>query len=58
MKCPLCLSTQIGRIGPKRYYCHRCYHEWSEKTKQIQVFRILEDGTALLFSIKSKSASA
>lgn len=58
MKCPLCLSTQIGRIGLKRYYCHRCYLEWSEKAKQIQVFRILEDGTALLFSIKSKSASA
>ncbi len=58
MKCPLCNANQIGRIGRERYYCHQCCHEWSKDSKQINAFRILEDGTVVHLMVKPKQASA
>ncbi len=47
MDCPLCGARDVGRIGRERYYCRTCYHEWTDKSGEVKIFRIASDGTVM-----------
>ena len=50
MACPVCRSTNTGKVGSNTYYCADCLLEFTEKNGQLEVFYIDAEGTS--FALK------
>ncbi len=55
MVCPKCKSRAIGRIGQNQYYCWDCSIEFVPTRDGFRMYRLEEDGTALLDSLDGTS---
>lgn len=45
VKCPICNSTTVGKVGAAQYYCWNCYYEFNVGDREIKLFHIVEDGS-------------
>ncbi|MNG15663.1 hypothetical protein D3C84_995080 [compost metagenome] len=45
MRCINCSSIDIGKIGPKQYYCWDCCIEMTIDGDKIDVYQVEKDGT-------------
>ncbi len=57
MLCPKCKSRATGRIGQNQYYCWDCAVEFVPTRDGFRMYRLEEDGSALLDSLESMSES-
>lgn len=52
MICPKCKSRATGRIGLNQYYCWDCNIEFVPTKDGFRMYRLEDDGTALLDSLE------
>jgi len=45
MRCPMCASRALGRVGVEQYYCWECCIEFSLGTKGVTLFEVQSDGS-------------
>ncbi|SES94957.1 hypothetical protein SAMN05660297_00973 [Natronincola peptidivorans] len=56
MKCPICGNQHTGKLSKSRYFCSICFIEiFYSKKQELQIFKILEDGSAFPVSIMENS---
>lgn len=44
MKCPLCGSRAVGKIGVEQYYCWDCFIEYQYRDRNTRLYIVEEDG--------------
>lgn len=45
IKCPVCGSTQVGRVGSDQYYCWNCFVEFNFNKGRVNLYEVAEDGS-------------
>ncbi|HZK24673.1 MAG TPA: hypothetical protein VFC74_04720 [Oscillospiraceae bacterium] len=51
MKCPLCTSIDIGKVGTGQYYCWNCLLEFTMTSKnEFTAYYVDEEGTLVNLS--------
>jgi len=56
--CPKCGSRAVGRIGQNQYYCWDCSIEFVPTKDGFRMYRLEEDGSAVLDSEETNSRPA
>lgn len=51
MKCPVCCSRQVGKIGENRYFCWNCNVEFNNAA---EVYDISEEGTLMKITVPGR----
>ncbi len=46
MQCPICRSTQTGKVGADHYYCWSCFVEFNTQGSG-EIYEISEDGSLM-----------
>jgi hypothetical protein len=46
MQCPICHSSQTGKVGANQYYCWNCFVEFTT-SGEGEIYEISEDGSLL-----------
>jgi len=49
MRCPVCKSKTVGRVGQNQFYCWDCCIEYQLCGRETKVFSVLEDGSLINF---------
>lgn len=44
IRCPLCQSRSIGRVGSEQYYCWDCCIEFAVTRGGVRLFRVDSEG--------------
>ncbi|MDD2402055.1 MAG: hypothetical protein PHI90_06480 [Clostridia bacterium] len=47
MKCPLCGSSSVGKVGVEQYYCWNCFVEYQFQGDETRVYSVEEDGSLM-----------
>jgi hypothetical protein len=47
MKCPLCGSRAVGKVGVEQYYCWDCFIEYQYQGNQAKLYTVEEDGSLM-----------
>lgn len=45
IKCPMCRSGQVGRVGSDQYYCWNCFVEFNFSKGKVNLYEVAEDGS-------------
>lgn len=49
MKCPVCGSRSVGKVGQDQYYCWECFREYRYKGDILRIFSVSEDGSLISY---------
>jgi len=49
MKCPVCGSRTVGKVGVDQYYCWDCCVEYKIDKNELSVYEVAEDGTLMVY---------
>lgn len=44
MRCPVCGSKSVGKVGQDQYYCWECFREYQLKGNVLKIYSVSEDG--------------
>lgn len=47
MQCPLCRTSDTGRVGNNQYYCWQCLMEFKLNAQQPRMFYVEADGSLI-----------
>ncbi|HWP98426.1 MAG TPA: hypothetical protein VN426_16410 [Syntrophomonadaceae bacterium] len=45
IKCPVCGSAQVGRVGSDQFYCWNCFVEFNFNKGRVNLYEVAEDGS-------------
>lgn len=45
VKCPICRSAQVGRVGSDQFYCWNCFVEFNFNKGRVNLYEVAEDGS-------------
>ncbi|MGI6145386.1 MAG: hypothetical protein GX092_00785 [Clostridia bacterium] len=49
VKCPVCGSRSVGKVGVEQYYCWDCYVEYQYHGNKARRYIVEEDGSLVEF---------
>jgi ribosomal protein L37AE/L43A len=47
IKCPVCRSSQVGRVGSDQFYCWNCFVEFNFNKGRVNLYEVAEDGSLM-----------
>ncbi|MCL4425268.1 MAG: hypothetical protein M1553_07485 [Firmicutes bacterium] len=56
MRCPICGSRSIGKVGTNQFFCWDCFVEFTDSKKGIQVYLVDQEGTLVSYGESQRDA--
>lgn len=57
MQCPLCHTTDTGKVGTNQYYCWQCLMEFKNNAQQqARMYYVEADGSLIPVALKQETS--
>ena len=47
LRCPMCNSRALGRVGVEQFYCWDCCIEFAAGNDKVKLFEVQDDGSLM-----------